>query len=119
MSLHTAAEVARIVGCNESTIRRQAARAWASTGGCPAPLAKHPEWRVIKPSAPDGGQGCGWMLVRSEPSTEAVIRAQAGIILNELQAARELADRVGQDPASITRPYLEALARHYGVTPDA
>lgn len=118
MSLHTAAEVARIVGCDESTIRRQAARAWAVNKG-PGPLAKHQEWRVMKRSAPEGGQGCGWLLVRSEPGTEAALRAQAGIILNELQAARELADRVGQDPASITRPYLEALARHYGVTPDA
>lgn len=58
-----------------------------------------------------------------EPPTGTVSRflerEQAGFILHELQAARELADRMGQDPASITRPYLEALARHYGVTPDA
>lgn len=53
-----------------------------------------------------------------EPPTGTPLRAleaaQAGIILNELQAARELADRVGQDPASITKLYLDALARHYG-----
>lgn len=77
----------------------------------------HPEWRVVKRSAPEGGQGCGWLFAPA--GSEALLRVQASIILNELQAARELVDRVGQDPASITRPYLDALARHYGVTPDA
>lgn len=90
MKLFTAAEVALAIGCDESTIRRQAARAWNSNG-CPAPLAKHPSWRVVKRSAPEGGQGCGWLLARSE---EAAIQAeptreQAVALYSEVMALHE------------------------------
>lgn len=80
MKLFTAAEAAFAIGCNESTIRRQAARAWDTNGG-PGPLAKHPRWQVVRRSAPEGGQGCGWMLARSEqfqsfsPAAQAVLDA--------------------------------------------
>jgi hypothetical protein len=44
---------------------------------------------------------------------EQHLQAQARIILNELRAARELAHRVGRDPALLTPPYLDMLRRLY------
>jgi len=44
---------------------------------------------------------------------EQHLHSQARIILQELLAARELAHRVGRDPASLTPPYLDMLRRLY------
>lgn len=44
---------------------------------------------------------------------EGFLHFQARIILNELHAARQLANKLGHDPAMITAPYLEHLQRLY------
>ena len=100
MKLFTAAEVALSVGCDESTIRRQAARAWDSNGG-PGPLAKHPGWRVVRRSAPEGGQGCGWLLERSEELQS--IKQQALIVLDDISSRLDAAHE------NIIRRALESL----------
>lgn len=54
------------------------------------------------------------LLARAELSTpEAVLRHQADCILNELRAARELAEQMGHDPAEVTPNYLQLLCRLY------
>lgn len=46
-------------------------------------------------------------------NTEAHLERQAGIVLAELRAARELAQRMGKDPAEIAEPYLLMLRLLY------
>lgn len=73
---------------------------------------------------------CGWAsnfsvdtlvrLIEDHGSTkpdnstpEGFLHFQARIILNELHAARQLATRLGHDPAEVTPPYLEHMQRLY------
>lgn len=59
------------------------------------------------------------LLARAELSTpEAVLRHQADCILNELRAARELAEQMGHNPAVVTPPYLDHLQRLYAPPAD-
>lgn len=115
MTLHTAAEVARIVGCDESTIRRQAARAWASNKG-PGPLAKHPEWRVMKRSAPEGGQGCGWLLWWGEvPMAERSTPPCCEAWESWASAAAWYADE--DDPKVLLMPHLAGTRHRFNFCP--
>lgn len=113
LKLFTAAEVALAIGCDESTIRRQAARAWDSNND-PGPLAKNPSWRVVKRSAPEGGQGCGWLLARSEKSATLTPKIghvfQLAVIIKESceectdQEATRLAQLILEHPKSRWTP---------------
>lgn len=44
-----------------------------------------------------------------DDTAEAQLQWQAGIVLGELRAARELAVRMGHDPADVAAPYLLML----------
>jgi hypothetical protein len=57
----------------------------------------------------------GWRQAQQQLA-EQVLKDSAGFILAELCAARQLALRRGQDPDTMTLPYLNALRRHYMAT---
>ena len=62
--IYVTSRLAKLLGCDESKIRRQAHIA-AENGDLPQELPTIPGYFVVMKGNPNGGQGCGWQFKES------------------------------------------------------